>query len=103
MTQSDLDVKGKQLWTNITERTNTEQEVNEFLDELCKRPSVGLTEVRRDGKDNDAVCRVIKAEYHHSKEEITDVSDFVKHMQQYALACWVGIFLHKNGGVFTKE
>ena len=34
------------------------------LDELCTRPSVGLTEVRRDGKDNDAVTMVITKHFY---------------------------------------
>ena len=30
-----------------------------FLAELCQRPPTGLTEVRRDGKDNRTVATVI--------------------------------------------
>ena len=30
-----------------------------FLAELCQRPPTGLTEVRRDAKDNKAVAAVI--------------------------------------------
>ena len=34
-----------------------------FLHELCQRPSIGLTEVRRDGKDNAAMAKVITNEF----------------------------------------
>lgn len=58
-----------------------------FLLELCTRPSLGLTEVRRDGKDNLAVEGVIRAEFKRvyplMKEE-----EFVKHMRAFAAATW---------------
>jgi len=58
-----------------------------FLATLCRRPTVGLTEVRRDGKDNMAVARVIKKEFLH-RMEIMEQSDFINHMHTYAAACW---------------
>ena len=30
-----------------------------FLEELCRRPHKGLTEVRRDGKDNAAIASIV--------------------------------------------
>ena len=59
-----------------------------FLQELCQRPSVGLTEVRRDGKDNAAIGKVIKEEFNRCSE-IMDQMEFVYHMRTYATACWV--------------
>ena len=59
-----------------------------FLHELCKRPSEGLTEVRRDGKDNAAIAKVITEEYNRCSE-VMDQTEFVYHMRTYATACWV--------------
>ena len=63
----------------------------EFLKELCLRPS-GLTEVRRDGKDNDAVAKVIREEFtarcYEVLEEGLNKSKFVRRMKEYAAACW---------------
>ena len=63
----------------------------EFLKELCLRPS-GLTEVRRDGKDNDAVAKVIREEFtarcYEVLEEGLKKSKFVRRMKEYAAACW---------------
>ena len=61
-----------------------------FLVTLCKRPTVGLTEVRRDGKDNMAVAKVIRKEYIH-RMDIMEQPDFIRHMHTYASACWVRI------------
>merc|ERR1719431_421284 len=58
-----------------------------FLATLCRRPTVGLTEVRRDGKDNMAVARVIRKEFLH-RMDIMEQSDFINHMHTYAAACW---------------
>ena len=59
-----------------------------FLLTLCRRPTVGLTEVRRDGKDNAAVAKVIKKEF-MLKMDVMDQQDFIHHMHTYASACWV--------------
>ena len=59
-----------------------------FLLTLCRRPTVGLTEVRRDGKDNAAVAKVIKKEF-MLKMDVMDQQEFINHMHTYASACWV--------------
>ena len=61
------------------------------LEKLCERPS-GLTEVRRDGKDNAAIERVIAEEFKRCEEKGMPNSEFLKHMQIFASACWVGKF-----------
>jgi len=53
--------------------------------------STGLTEVRRDGKDNLAVGKVIKAEFERrmtSSSGPGTKKKFVKRMREYAAACW---------------
>ena len=59
-----------------------------MLEKLCKRPS-GLTEVRRDGKDDESVIKVIKQEYDKCKENVMSDQDLCKHMETFAAACWV--------------
>ena len=61
-----------------------------FLSTLCRRPTVGLTEVRRDGKDNMAVAKVIRKEFLH-RMDIMEQSEFISHMHTFAAACWVRI------------
>jgi len=61
--------------------------VSAFLDELCRRPASGLTEVRRDGKDNKAVAAVIQKEFQRSFAMYKQ-KEFVSHMKSYAAACW---------------
>jgi len=65
----------------------TQRLANAFLKELCTRPSKGLTEVRRDGRDNKAIESVIKTEFNRAfplmKEKV-----FVKHMRSFAAASW---------------
>jgi len=58
-----------------------------FLNSLCQRPSVGLTEVRRDGKDTEAVGRVITKEFNRSID-IMGQEEFVSHMHTYTAAAW---------------
>jgi len=58
-----------------------------FLTTLCRRPSAGLTEVRRDGKDNAAVAKVIRKEFLH-RMDIMEQSEFISHMHTYASASW---------------
>merc|ERR1719189_2144574 len=58
-----------------------------FLVTLCRRPTVGLTEVRRDGKDNAALAKVIKKEF-MLKMDVMDQQEFIHHMHTYASACW---------------
>ena len=59
-----------------------------LLRELCKRPTNGITEVRRDGKDTEAVGRVIKNEFVRCIN-IMSQQDFVNHMHIYAYGSWV--------------
>ena len=59
----------------------------EILEELCTRPS-GLTEVRRDGKDNAAMTSVIKKEFERCIGQMGE-DDFTTHMRTYSAACWV--------------
>ena len=59
-----------------------------FLQELCTRPKKGLTEVRRDGKDDAAIAKVIKKEFDRCSETM-DQMEFVYHMKTYATASWV--------------
>ena len=59
-----------------------------FLDELCKRPSIGLTEVRRDGKDNAAIASVITKEFDRCVGNMAE-AEFMYHMRTFASACWV--------------
>ena len=78
----------------LTKRLN-----DAFLEELCRRPSVGLTEVRRDGRDDEAVAKVIKTEFERSAKSMGGRSsllqpymaqtDHVNHMRTFAAACWV--------------
>ena len=59
-----------------------------LLRELCKRPLNGLTEVRRDGKDNDAIAKVITKEFYRCINNMSQ-HDFVNHMHVYTYGCWV--------------
>ena len=59
-----------------------------LLDELCKRPSVGLTEVRRDGKDNAAIATAITNEFQRCVGNMSE-TDLMNHMHTFASACWV--------------
>ena len=59
-----------------------------FLEELCRRPNTGLTEVRRDGKDDAAMASVIKKEFDRCVGQMGE-ADFVYHMRTYSAACWV--------------
>ena len=63
-----------------------------MLEKLCQRPT-GLTEVRRDGKDNDAIVRVIQLEFKRCEEKGMSGEELCKHMQTFASACWVCCFL----------
>jgi hypothetical protein len=59
-----------------------------FLEELCRRPNTELTEVRRDGKDNDAMASLIKKEFDRCVGQMEE-ANFVYHMRTYSSACWV--------------
>ena len=63
-----------------------------FLEELCRRPNTGITEVRRDGKDNAAVAAVIAKEFDRCCGSMNE-TDFMHHMRTFASACWVRIFI----------
>ncbi len=67
----------------------TEEWKQEFSQKLCKRPA-GLTEVRRDGKDDAAVAKVIRAEFRRrlNQEKKLGKKKFVHRMEEYAAACW---------------
>ena len=51
-----------------------------LLEKICERPS-GLTEVRRDGKDNAAVIRVIQEEFKRCEEKKEQQFFFDEHNQ----------------------
>ena len=59
-----------------------------FLEELCRRPLTGLTEVRRDGKDDAAIAAVISKEFNRCVGNMSE-ADFMYHMRTFASACWV--------------
>merc|ERR1712038_1343568 len=61
-----------------------------FLEELCRRPNIGLTEVRRDGKDNAAVAAVIVKEFNRCSGNMSE-ADFVYHMRTFSSACWASM------------
>ena len=63
-----------------------------FLEELCKRPSVGLTEVRRDGKDDAAIAGVITKEFNRCVGQMSE-SEFMYHMRTFSSATWVRVFM----------
>ena len=88
--------KSKKIVAEIKKKTNTGKQpdislldTTMVLETVCERPK-GLTEVRRDGKDNAAVIRVIKEEYRRCKEK-NEMSDLqlTEHMRSFAAACWV--------------
>ena len=60
-----------------------------FLKEVCVKPA-WLTEVRRDGKDDEKVTRVIKDEFRRrfASLEPRRKRKFVHRMEEYAAACW---------------
>lgn len=60
-----------------------------FLIDILRRPE-GLTEVRRDGKDNAAIARVIKAEFDRRiKLGPRNKERFTRRMEEFAHACWL--------------
>ena len=61
-----------------------------MLEKFCKRPD-GLTEIRRDGKDNDAIINVIKEEYKMCEEKGLTMEEISNHMEIFTSACWVSI------------
>jgi len=67
----------------------TEQWKDKFLKELTTRPDY-MTEVRRDGKDNEAVKKVIKEEFDKRVEDLDEdnKSKFVRRMEAFSRACW---------------
>ena len=54
-----------------------------------KRPKRGMTEMRRDGKDDAAVGRVIKAEFEKRQKQGLTKKKFEHRMKEFAKACWV--------------
>ena len=97
---SDVKTKinsAKQIFTEVKQKPGSNESKKEsiivvdndiMLDKICKRPS-GLTEVRRDGKDNGAIARVIQQEFRRCEENGKSGEDLCKHMQSFASACWV--------------
>jgi len=73
----------------ISEDINTRLKKN-FLITLCRRPHEGVTEVRRDNKDNIAVAKVIRKEF-MAKIDVMDPQDFINHMHAYASAAWASM------------
>ncbi len=66
----------------------SEEWKQEFSQKLCQRPA-GLTEVRRDGKDNAAVTKVIRAEFRRRLAmDKKSKKKFIHRMEEYAAACW---------------
>ena len=61
-----------------------------MIEAFCKRPD-GLTEVRRDGKDNNSIVKVIREEYNTCKENELSDEQISNHMKIFSSACWVGI------------
>ena len=59
-----------------------------MLEKFCKRPD-GLTEIRRDGKDNNAIINVIKDEYKMCEENGLTMEEISNHMEIFTSACWV--------------
>jgi len=64
-------------------------DLEDFLEELMKRPKRGMTEMRRDGKDDAAVGRVIKAEFEKRQKQGLTKKKFEHRMKEFAKACWV--------------
>ena len=58
-----------------------------LLKSILKRPSY-MIEVRRDGKDDAAIEKVITEEANRCSDSM-DRMEFVYHMRTYATACWV--------------
>ena len=89
--------KSKKIITEIKKKANSTRQpgtetglfdTNLLLETLCERPS-GLTEVRRDGKDNNAVVRIIKQEFKRCEEKGMTEYELTTHMQSFASASWV--------------
>jgi hypothetical protein len=61
-----------------------------FLEELCRRPA-WMTEVRRDGKDNATIAKVIKAEFENRCEGVdrSTKKKLIRRMEEFANACWM--------------
>ena len=87
----------KQVFTEVKQKPGSKETEREsiivvdndiMLAKVCERPS-GLTEVRRDGKDNDAIARVIHMEFRRCEESGKSGEELCKHMQSFASACWV--------------
>jgi len=64
--------------------------VKAFMQELCTRPKHGLTEVRRDGKDDKTVADKIEKEFLRSFA-LLNQKDFVSHMRAYSAGCWAAM------------
>ena len=63
-------------------------DVKRFLEKVCERPK-GFTEVRRDGKDQDAVVNVIRNEIKNCKDRGMPDHVLCKHIQVFASSAWV--------------
>ena len=74
-------------------------DVKRFLEKVCERPK-GFTEVRRDGKDQEAVVNVIRNEIKNCKDRGMPDHVLCKHIQVFASSAWVGIcwkYYHSSG------
>lgn len=58
-----------------------------FMKEVCTKPE-WLTEVRRDGKDDEAVTKVIKKAFREGLATMEDQEVFEAKIREYAAACW---------------
>ena len=74
-------------------------DVKRFLQKVCERPS-GFTEVRRDGKDQEAVAKVIKNEIKVCEEKGMPDNILCKHIQVFASSAWVCI-KHRQNSAFV--
>ena len=89
--------KSKKIISEIKKKSNSTKhqsietgliDTKLILETLCERPT-GLTEVRRDGKDNNAVVVIIQQEFKRCEEKGMSDSDLTTHMQSFASASWV--------------
>ena len=82
-------------------------DVKRFLEKVCERPK-GFTEVRRDGKDQEAVVNVIRNEIKNCKDRGMPDHVLCKHIQVFASSAWVGIlkslsfFILKNRNDYVE-
>ena len=77
-------------------------DVKRFLEKVCERPK-GFTEVRRDGKDQEAVVNVIRNEIKNCKDRGMPDHVLCKHIQVFASSAWVGILKSLSFFILKKS